>query len=78
MDGESNPPPAALPDPVLDFSQPEDEESLEPATTVTPVPQVSLVTVLKPRRILWLLIIGLIVFTVSYGIQVAIWYRLRR
>ncbi|MBI1877491.1 MAG: hypothetical protein HYR94_04550, partial [Chloroflexi bacterium] len=26
----------------------------------------------------WLFIIGLIVFTVSYGIQVAIWYRLRR
>ena len=28
--------------------------------------------------ILWLFIIGLVVFTITYGIQVAVWYRYRR
>lgn len=67
-----------LPDPSI--GQPEEGLSLEnsDAPASTPVPPVTISTVLKPRRILWLFIIGLIVFTVSYGIQVLIWYRLRR
>lgn len=46
--------------------------------TVTPIPPVTIFTILTPTRILWLFIIGLVVFTVTYGIQVFIWYRLRR
>lgn len=46
--------------------------------TATPIPPVTIVSVLKPARLLWLFIIGIIVFTMSYGIQVIIWYRLRR
>ncbi len=72
---EENPPaPAALPDPDLELPAAE----MEPTETATPVPPVNLFTVLKPRRILWLFIVGLVVFTVSYGIQVVVWYRLRR
>ena len=47
-------------------------------STITPIPPVTFSTVMKPNRILWLIIIGLIVFVVSYGIQVVIWYRARR
>jgi hypothetical protein len=67
-----------LPDPDLDLEQPTEELTAADSLPATPVPEVSLGTVLKPHRILWLLVIGLIVFTVSYGVQVAIWYRLRR
>lgn len=42
------------------------------------VPPVTIATVLRPERIFWLFIIGLLVFMISYGIQVVIWYRLRR
>jgi len=43
--------------------------------TITPVPPVTLFTILRPERLLWLLLIGLMVFMVSYGVQVIIWYR---
>jgi len=68
---------AALPDPGL--GQAESAE-LTPADNVPPtvIPPVTIATVLRPGRIFWLFIIGLIVFTVSYGVQVVIWYRLRR
>jgi hypothetical protein len=68
---------AALPDPGL--GQTESAE-LTPADSVPPtiIPPVTIATVLRPGRIFWLFIIGLIVFTVSYGVQVVIWYRLRR
>lgn len=72
--GSSSSLPAALPAPGL---APSGEEPASPAA-VTPVPPVNLASVLKPRRIMWLLVIGLVVFMVSYGVQVAIWYRLRR
>ncbi|GAB4439715.1 MAG: hypothetical protein Fur0044_36260 [Anaerolineae bacterium] len=67
---------AALPNPGVG-----DTEAAEPiagSTLSTDIPPVTLATVLRPERIFWLFIIGLIVFTVSYGIQVAIWYRSRR
>lgn len=77
--GDTNaPPPAdALPDPDFDPAAPEPaSDNVSAASTV--VPPVSLGTILRPDRILWLFIIGLVVFTVTYGIQVAIWYRTRR
>ncbi|MCL4296581.1 MAG: hypothetical protein KJ077_12670 [Anaerolineae bacterium] len=68
---------ASLPDPGLGDAEP--AESIAPNSTVpTAVPPVTIATVLRPERIFWLFIIGLIVFTVSYGVQVVIWYRLRR
>jgi hypothetical protein len=70
---------AALPEPGPDGDGLEPGEPL--ASNNTPagaVPPVTIVTVLRPERIFWLFIIGLIIFTVSYGIQVVIWYRLRR
>jgi hypothetical protein len=75
--GEVPPAAGALPDPDFDpFSAETATDAAGPTPTI--VPPVSLGTVLRPDRILWLLIIGLIVFTVSYGVQVAIWYRFRR
>ena len=73
--GDDSPPPAGvLPDPAMEFPA----EEVAPAATATPVPPVSILTIFSPRRVLWLFIVGLIVFTVSYGVQVAIWYRLRK
>lgn len=46
--------------------------------TPTIIPPVTVATVLRPSRLLWLFIIGLVVFTITYGVQVAIWYRLKR
>ena len=71
---KGNPPPMALPDPDLELTAGE----AVPAPTATVVPPVSLSTIITPRRILWLFIVALVVFTVSYGVQVIIWYRLRR
>lgn len=76
----SQPEVAALPDP--DFEPPilanELMEFQQAETAVTPIPEVTLLTVLTPNRLLWLFLIGVIVFTGSYGVQVAIWYRLRK
>lgn len=71
---EAAPPPAALPETDL-LPQ---SESTEPTPTATVVPPVTMSTVLKPSRLIWLFIVAILVFTVSYGIQVMIWYRLRR
>ncbi len=77
--GVASPPPAdALPDPDFDpFTSPDDLMNEIPAQP-TVIPPVTLSTILSPARLLWLFIIGLIVFTLSYGIQVAIWYRTKR
>jgi len=72
-EADAPPPGAVLPDSGPPSLQ---SDTVEPE--VTPVPPVSLRTVFKPHRILWLFIIGLIIFAVSYGIQVAIWYRFKR
>ena len=76
--GETPPEAGALPDPDFDPFADETDAAVSSAPTPTLVPPVSLSTVLRPDRILWLLIIGLIVFTVSYGVQVTIWYRMKR
>ncbi|RME70773.1 MAG: hypothetical protein D6784_16235 [Chloroflexi bacterium] len=66
---DSAPPADVLPAPGI---------GAEPEPSPTVVPPVSLRTVLTPPRLVWLFIIGLVVFTISYGVQVAIWYRLKR
>ncbi|MDM8528165.1 hypothetical protein QUF58_08115 [Anaerolineales bacterium HSG24] len=66
-----------LPDP---YSGPEETppDAIDvPVGTPTPIPQVTIFTILTPDRLLWLFLIGLLVFTISYGIQVVIWYRFR-
>jgi hypothetical protein len=70
----------ALPGPGIGDTEPPADiaEDTEIAVKSTPIPPVTFSTVMTPPRILWLLIIGLIVFTVTYGIQVIIWYRVRR
>jgi hypothetical protein len=69
---------AVLPDPNLGQAGAAELAAAD-ATPPTPIPPVTIVTVLsRPDRIFWLFIIGLIVFTVSYGVQVVIWYRMRR
>jgi hypothetical protein len=78
---DSAPPPPAdlLPDTSLESQQaPSGEPSPVVGVTPTIIPPVTIGTVLRPDRLLWLFIIGLIVFMVSYGIQVVIWYRMRR
>ena len=68
-------PALALPEPGI--GQPEASVASLQATPV-PVPPVSLGGVLRPERVLWLFLIGIFVFTASYGIQIVIWYRLKR
>ena len=75
IDAGEAPLPAALPDSNF---EPADETEAEPGATATVVPTVTLGSVLKPGRLIWLFLVAIIVFTVSYGIQVIIWYRLRR
>jgi hypothetical protein len=48
------------------------------SATIDIIPPVTFKSVLTPQRLFWLFLIGLIVFTVSYGVQVFIWYRLKR
>ncbi|MCB0153254.1 MAG: hypothetical protein KDF65_00560, partial [Anaerolineae bacterium] len=72
------PPPAALPDPGLGQAGESLTTNAPISPTVTTIPPVSFRTVMTPRRLLWLFLIGLVVFTISYGIQVVIWYRLKR
>jgi hypothetical protein len=69
---------AVLPDPNLGQAESAELTASDPIPP-TAVPPVTIVTVLsRPDRIFWLFIIGLVVFTVSYGVQVVIWYRMRR
>ncbi len=68
--------PAALPDP-----DPGQTEAVTPpatASTDTAIPPVTFSSVMSPRRLLILFLVGLLVFTVTYGVQVIIWYKLKR
>ncbi len=69
---------AVLPAPDLAQAASDSSEGSAAATASAPIPPVTLFTVLRPDRVFWLFIIGLITFMVSYGVQVVIWYRLRR
>jgi hypothetical protein len=55
---------------------------IQPTPTPQPTPtQISPITpmsVLTPSRCLILIVVGLVVFTVTYGIQMAIWWRRQR
>jgi hypothetical protein len=68
--------PAAIALPAPGLNQGDVAEMALPTPTV--MPPVTPGSVLRPERLLWLLVIGLVVFMVSYGLQVVIWYRLRR
>jgi hypothetical protein len=86
--GETLPGVELLPDPDTDPSA--DAEDGAPSSdgapsgdsevdaTPTIIPPVTVATVLRPSRLLWLFIIGLVIFTITYGVQVVIWYRLKR
>ena len=77
-DGNSLAGPAALPDPGLDQSDAVVATDQTATPALTEIPPVSFRTVMTPQRLLWLFLIGLVVFTISYGVQVVIWYRIKR
>jgi hypothetical protein len=72
-------PPAILPDSDSELVAPGtmDDGAINDSVLATPVPPVSVVSIFRPERVLWLFIIGVVVFTVTYGIQVAIWSQFR-
>jgi hypothetical protein len=77
--GSQAPPPAGvLPDPELELLMPEMDGNTDSSPTPDTIPPVTVATVLRPARLLWLFVIGLLVFTVTYGLQVIVWYRLKR
>ena len=46
-----------------------------PEPTPTPLPPITPLTILTPARCLILIVVGLVIFTITYGIQVALWWR---
>jgi hypothetical protein len=49
-----------------------------PRPTLTPLPPITPLSILTPSRCLILIVVGLVVFTVTYGLQMALWWRRRR
>ncbi len=49
-----------------------------PQPTPTPLPPITPLSILTPSRCLILIVVGLVVFTVTYGLQMALWWRRRR
>jgi hypothetical protein len=49
-----------------------------PQPTPTQIPPITPMSVLTPSRCLILIVVGLVVFTVTYGIQMAVWWRRQR
>lgn len=49
-----------------------------PQPTPTPLPPITPLTILTPARCLILIVVGLVVFTVTYGIQIGLWWRRQR
>ena len=49
-----------------------------PQPTPTQMPPITPMSVLTPSRCLILIVVGLVVFTVTYGIQMALWWRRQR
>jgi hypothetical protein len=66
-------PPAVLPDTDFEF-----ENADLPEQEMTPVPPVSFNSIFRPERLLWLFVIGIIVFTIAYGVQVTIWSKFKK
>ncbi len=48
-----------------------------PQPTQTPLPPITPLSILTPSRCLILIVVGLVVFTVTYGLQMALWWRRR-
>jgi hypothetical protein len=44
----------------------------------TPLPPITPLSILTPARCLILIVVGLVIFTVTYGVQMALWWRRRR
>lgn len=68
----AEPPPAVLPETPVESAPPGE------ASAAVPDEPVSIHSVFRPERILWLFVIGLVVFTVAYGVQLVIWSRFKR
>jgi hypothetical protein len=49
-----------------------------PQPTPTQIPPITPMSVLTPSRCLILIVVGLVVFTVTYGLQMALWWRRQR
>jgi hypothetical protein len=49
--------------------------SPSPQPLPTPLPPITPLTIFTPARCLILILVGLVVFTVTYGVQVALWWR---
>jgi hypothetical protein len=49
-----------------------------PRPTLTPLPPITPLSILTPSRCLILIVVGLVVFTLTYGLQMALWWRRRR
>jgi hypothetical protein len=67
---------AVLPD--SDPAGPGQTGVVEAGPEPTRMPPVSASTVFRPERLLWLFIIGVVVFTITYGVLVAIWSQFRK
>ena len=52
--------------------------SVTPVSTPTLLPPISPMSIFTPARCLILIIVGLVVFTVTYGVQMALWWRRRK
>lgn len=66
-------PPTSMPTPQTVVQSPRLAPTPQP--TPTPLPAITPLTVFTPARCLILIIVGLVVFTVTYGLQVALWWR---
>jgi hypothetical protein len=51
--------------------------SSTPRPTLTPLPPITPLSILTPSRCLILIVVGLVVFTLTYGLQMALWWRRR-
>lgn len=51
--------------------------SATPEPTATPLPPITPLSILTPARCLILIMVGLVVFTLTYGVQMALWWRRR-
>lgn len=51
--------------------------SSTPQPTPTPLPPITPLSILTPSRCLILIVVGLVVFTATYGLQMALWWRRR-
>jgi hypothetical protein len=76
-----SPPPSATP--VTTATRPAEVAQASrrvpsPPPEPTPLPPITPLSIMTPTRCLILILVGLVVFTVTYGLQVALWWRRQR